>query len=166
MFRDPKNGVATYTLRSTAVCKQAEWTMQPLLGIGAIDTNDEIQNILIKIYFFGCMFRYRIKWSRNFFLIMMFKSLYEKFYARAKIKSECGNVWQSVHVGRLCRIWSVLERTHFLCGEIRSKEDWLLIQVQAIFHALASSHPLQGPNPPGSPIRLSFVERSLQIFSC
>ena len=29
----------------------------------------------------------------------------------------------------------------------KGKEDWLLIQVQAIFHALASSHPLQGPNP-------------------
>ena len=54
------------------------------------------------------------------------------------------------HVGRLCRIWLVLEWTHFLCGEICSKEDWLLIQVQAIFHALASSHPL----------------RILSIFSC
>ena len=35
-----------------------------------------------------------------------------------------------------------------------------------IFHAHASSHPLQSPNPPLSQIRFAPVERGQQAFSC
>ena len=81
--------------------------------------------------------------------------------------SPCGRtqiVWQSV--GRLIRIWPVLEWTHFLCGEIHNKENWLLIHVQPIFHTPAASHSLQDPNPLLFRIRLASMERALQAFSC
>ena len=70
----------------------------------------------------------------------------------------------SVHVGRLCRIWSVWNEHISSVAKSAAKKIGFLFRSVQIFHALASSHSLQGPNPPLSRIRLSFVERSLQIF--
>ena len=41
-----------------------------------------------------------------------------------------------VHIGRLSRIWPVLEFKHFFCSEIRSEEDCLLFRSNRFFTSL------------------------------
>ena len=108
------------------------------------DLLDSVLSTLILTYFANQSLlnstNYRsLRYCTQFDLFSIF-SCKNKITSRAGLKQKQNNdVCQTVaHIGRLTCIWHVLEWALFLCGDIRSQENWFLtIQLQAILHTPA-----------------------------